>query len=485
MSQPPRNGRLRRRFRPAVQRLEVRELLAVVSWNSDLNTPSNNSNEIIQSGACVGTINGESPLSPLLKANASSGSFGSQASDQFATTPGVSEDATVPNAARGNHPIEYSLPMYEKYVHSDGYGGTYTFYVGAIGDNQHFFSYISAGDLIQGKHGSTAIQSFTVDNSNEKTGYIDIQTNWHCVYTPDLNYEGQDRFGFTLIANGQSYVTTLPVVIYSNTPPSLNNPGTQNNTEGEAPDLTFNAVDPNNNLLTYTASGLPPGLSLDPTYGNITGTINYGDALARPYTVTVTATNDDLSASQTFTWNVATASPTIANAEDAMWDSLNNVEGQTVSIPVIGSDPNNLPLTYSATGLPPGLMIDSSTGIISGTVAAGADTGANYDVTVSVTNGRSDPATFEFPWTITQLALAPPTDRFSVTGDTVNFPVQVGNPRGGTLAYSANGLPDGLSIDPATGLISGVVASSAASGTPWVVTIDVTDGTETAEHSFS
>ena len=217
----------------------------------------------------------------------------------------------------------------------------------------------------------------------------------------------------------------------------------------------------------------------------ITGTISYGVPLATSYIVAVTASNGDLFDRETFTWDVTPASPTIENADDEEWDALNDAEGQTVSLPVIGSDPDGLPLTYSATGLPPGLTIDGNSGVISGTVATGADTGTDYDVTVSVTNGQSDPVQLEFPWTITQLALAPPSDQFSITGDTVAFPVQVVNPRGDKLSYSADDLPDGLTIDPMTGVISGVIAGTAASGMPWQVTIAATDGTETAEHTFN
>ena len=42
------------------------------------------------------------------------------------------------------------------------------------------------------------------------------------------------------------------------------------------------------------------------------------------------------------------------------------------------------------------------------------------------------------------------------------------------LTYAASGLPAGLSIDPATGLISGTIALSAASGSPYAVTVTVT-----------
>ena len=43
------------------------------------------------------------------------------------------------------------------------------------------------------------------------------------------------------------------------------------------------------------------------------------------------------------------------------------------------------------------------------------------------------------------------------------------------LTYAASGLPAGLSIDAATGLISGTIAFDAASGSPYAVTVTVRD----------
>jgi uncharacterized protein len=53
----------------------------------------------------------------------------------------------------------------------------------------------------------------------------------------------------------------------------------------------------------------------------------------------------------------------------------------------------------------------------------------------------------------------------------------------GNLLWSATGLPPGLSIDPATGIISGIPTT--ASGSPYLVTISVMDSTSVASKSFS
>jgi len=181
---------------------------------------------------------------------------------------------------------------------------------------------------------------------------------------------------------------------------------------------------------------------------------------------------------------VTPAAPSIDNADDASWDNLNNAEGDSVSVPVVASDPNNFRLSYSATGLPAGLAIDPDTGIISGVVTQGDDTGAAYDVVVSVSNGYKT-TTLEFPWTIDKVALAGPADQTNTAGDSVNLAVGAQDLNGLALSYTASGLPDGLSIDPNSGVITGTVAASGADGIPWQVTVDATDGVETSEQTFN
>jgi hypothetical protein len=70
----------------------------------------------------------------------------------------------------------------------------------------------------------------------------------------------------------------------------------------------------------------------------------------------------------------------------------------------MASDPHHLPLTYSATGLPAGLGIDSA-GLITGTINTGDYGGSPYTVVVSVSNGKvlngnGETASVQFTWTI-------------------------------------------------------------------------------------
>ncbi|TDU39354.1 putative secreted protein (Por secretion system target), partial [Gelidibacter sediminis] len=66
------------------------------------------------------------------------------------------------------------------------------------------------------------------------------------------------------------------------------------------------------------------------------------------------------------------------------------------------TDPESDALTYSAMGLPNGLTIDASTGLISGTVATGSATNSPYTVEVTVTDDGtpSESTKVTFTWTV-------------------------------------------------------------------------------------
>lgn len=78
--------------------------------------------------------------------------------------------------------------------------------------------------------------------------------------------------------------------------------------------------------------------------------------------------------------------PSITCPADVLFNT-----GDTVSEMLVASDPDGDPITVSATGLPPGLVVDSMTGLISGTPT----TDGVYMVNASVSDGTlSDDCTF-------------------------------------------------------------------------------------------
>ncbi|MGW2570819.1 M4 family metallopeptidase [Streptomyces sp. NPDC001537] len=76
--------------------------------------------------------------------------------------------------------------------------------------------------------------------------------------------------------------------------------------------------------------------------------------------------------------------------------SQSSTVGTAVSLQISASSTNSGALTYAATGLPTGLSINSSTGVISGTPTAAG----TYSTTVTVTDSTGATGTASFTWTV-------------------------------------------------------------------------------------
>jgi hypothetical protein len=83
----------------------------------------------------------------------------------------------------------------------------------------------------------------------------------------------------------------------ANNPPVVTNPGNQSNQQGDSVSLQIQASDPDGDTLTYSATGLPPGLSINTTSGLINGTLGLNTAI-------VSVSDGTLSTSVNFDWLV-------------------------------------------------------------------------------------------------------------------------------------------------------------------------------------
>ena len=158
----------------------------------------------------------------------------------------------------------------------------------------------------------------------------------------------------------------------------------------------------------------------------------------------------------------------------------------SVVLAIAASHRDGKPFTFSTTGLPPGLSINPGTGVITGT----PHTTGFYRVMVAVSDGAFS-AAGDFNWSIVAAMPAPatpnqppileqPEDRKSPHGGTVAFNLSAIDPEGRPVTFSASGLPPGLSIDSASGLISGTAETLGL----YYVAVTASDGELAADAGF-
>ncbi|MBY0230180.1 MAG: putative Ig domain-containing protein [Gemmataceae bacterium] len=238
-------------------------------------------------------------------------------------------------------------------------------------------------------------------------------------------------------------------------------------------------ADAGGGTMAYSATGLPNGLSISSSTGLITGTLT-SPPLDGADPVVVTVSSGSFSSSVTFAWTVT---PRVAITQP---DSQSSLEGDSVSLQVVATVPGGGTMSYAATGLPTGLAINTSTGLITGTISAGAASGTACEAVVTVTQGSSS-ARMRFYWAVSpRVEIAFIADQTSVVGGSVSLAVAATIPGGGSLAYSVTGLPSGVSINSSTGAISGSPASGTATqGTPLTVTVTASQGSYSATRAFN
>ena len=211
----------------------------------------------------------------------------------------------------------------------------------------------------------------------------------------------------------------------------------------------------------WSATGFPNGMSINPSSGAPFGT----PTVAGTFNVNITvrdSSSPQKTASKTLTLTVNNAStPALSITSNAFNPSTATVGvGYSAQSPVTATG-GQTPYSWSATGFPNGMSINSSTGAPFGTPTVAG----TFNVNVTVRDSSSPQKTASKTLTltvsnagtsalsITSTAFNPPTATVGV-GYGANSPVTA---MGGQTPYdwSANGLPNGMGINSSSGAVFG------------------------------
>jgi Putative Ig domain len=225
---------------------------------------------------------------------------------------------------------------------------------------------------------------------------------------------------------------------------TVTNPGSQTSIQGKPVSVPLSGADSQSYPVSFAASGLPPGLSISKA-GVISGTPSEGGRFA----VTVTATSDTGAAgSASFTWAVTPDTVTVTDPGNQA-----GTQGKAITpLRISASDTGSFPLSYRASGLPPGLSI-SAAGVVSGKPSRGG----SFAITVTATDTLGTSGSASFSWAIRadKLTIARPGEQTRRKGQKVSLRLHASSSTGAAVRFTtASRLPPGLHLN-AYGLISG------------------------------
>lgn len=355
------------------------------------------------------------------------------------------------------------------------------------------FSTVSVPDATQGVAYVARINA-TDDDSSDTTqtfclgkasgpAWISIDCGGNVTGTP----QNADVGPVTLVAQandsagGSSLKSFTFTVVNVNDPPVLAPLSAQKVNESQALSIQLNASDPDiavaNDVLTYSATGLPTGSSLNASTGLFAWTPDFTQAGA--YTITFRVTDKaGASASQSVTI-------TVVNVNRA--PVLNAIGNKTVAenvllpIDVVATDPDNDPVTLSVTGKPANATFDATTGAFRWQPNY-FESGSYPNITFTATDGSlSTSETITIVVTNVNRApvIAPIPSKVVDENSSLGFTVVATDADNDPVALNALNMPAGATFTTTTGAFSWTPNFTQAGS--YNVTFTATDGTDSTQ----
>lgn len=335
-------------------------------------------------------------------------------------------------------------------------------------------------DVVVDDRSGSSNSAWTIDSTQLKIGALNINGLNNNLYysTLELNW----RTGTQVSLTDAAPITVLYNGSYS-FPLDWFPPSTEQSRELDDISISLaNFFTPPTDPVTYSATGLPPGLSLDSSTGLITGTIPLGARQNSPYNVSYTITSGGYTfVSDVSTWIVGNS----IDLEPDFSSPIEADEGTPVAFNFYASDSANRPITFSFPGLPSWLTFDPVNYDIYGTPPLGAANDSPYQLDIHATDGLSS-SDLPFELDVSGVQFGPVQGlRYNQVGSSVDFSVPATTSTGHPLTFSASDLPDGVSINPNTGEITGTLASSITQPQSYQVSVSASDGLSTQSTDFS
>lgn len=240
---------------------------------------------------------------------------------------------------------------------------------------------------------------------------------------------------------GTSSATTTVTVGAATPPPVITTTSLPDADKGVAYSATL-AKTGEPGTWTKSAGTLPPGIALTASTGALSGTPTAAGTFN--FTVSFSETSTGLSTSKALSI-VVTPAPTISTT---VLPDATRGSSYTATLAKTGAAG-----TWSIIGLPAGLSLDPGTGVISGTTSVQTNTYGVYPTFTETSTGRQATKALALKVVGSNVAISTTTlpDATRATPYTTTL-----TKSGGNGTWEVAGLPSGLTLDGATGVISGV-----------------------------